>query len=345
MYAVFYFIGNSYKVKNKGCAARGNEVCRKRHRSRTKNAQKRILGSGIGNSCHVEGEYVKKYRVLKFLKKYTVITVGAVFFGAGIALFVDPNNLAPGGISGLAIILNRIVPIETGTLFLMMNVPVMALGAWKFGRKFIASTIYATGVVSLTTNLCERLEPATEEVLLGAIFGAVLSAVGMGLVLKNGSTTGGSDIIVKFMKLKMPHMKTGTLFLIIDSMIILSGGLVFGNVDTILYSALSAALMSKILDLVLYGGEGAKLIYIISDNFEVITGRILKELDIGVTHLTGSGAYSKREKQIIFCVVKKQIAYLVEEIVRQEDDKAFMIVTGASEIFGEGYKSYFVEKM
>ena len=281
---------------------------------------------------------------INFFKKYAVITVGAVLFGIGIGLFIDPNNLAPGGISGLAIILNRVIPIETGTLFLIINIPVMALGAWKFGGKFIASTIYATGVVSFTTNICEQFMPATKEILLGAIFGAVLSAVGMGFVLKNGSTTGGSDIIVKFMKLKMPHMKTGTLFLMIDSLIILTGGLVFGNLDTVLYSALSAVIMSRMLDLVLYGAEGAKLIYIISDNFEVITERILKELDVGVTHLAGSGAYSKTEKQIIFCVVRKQFAYQVEEIVRQEDDKAFMIITGASEIYGEGYKSYFVEK-
>lgn len=280
-----------------------------------------------------------------FVKKYTVITIGAVLFGIGIALFIDPNNLAPGGISGLAIILSRIIPMETGTLFLIVNIPVMALGAWKFGGRFIASTIYATGIVSLTTNLCEHLKPATEEILLGAVFGAACSAVGMGLVLKNGSTTGGSDIIVKFLKLKMPHIKTGTLFLMIDSMIILSGGLVFGNLDTVLYGGLSAAIMSKVLDFMLYGNEGAKLIYIISDYWEAITERILNELDIGVTHLTGSGGYSRTEKQIIFCVVKKQIAYQVEEIVRMEDDRAFMIISGASEIFGEGYKSYFMEKM
>lgn len=284
-------------------------------------------------------------RKFEFIKKYAVITIGAIMFGVGIGLFIDPNNLAPGGISGLAIILSRVLNIETGTLFLLVNIPVMALGAWKFGRKFIASTIYATAVVSITTNICEQIMPATEEVLLAAIFGGTLSAVGMGLVLKNGSTTGGSDIIVKFMKLKMPHLKTGTLFLMIDSLIIGLGGLVFGNMDTVLYSALAAVFTSKILDLVLYGTEGAKLIYIISDHSETITGRILKELEIGVTHLSGSGAYSKAEKQIIFCVVRKQYAYMVEEIVRQEDTGAFMIITGAAEIYGEGYKSYFVEKV
>lgn len=285
---------------------------------------------------------IKQY--INFFKRYLLITLGAVFFGIGIGLFIDPNDLAPGGVSGLAILLSRVIPIETGTLFLVINIPVMALGAWKFGGRFIASTIYATGVVSVTTNLCEHMTAATGEVLLGAVFGGVLNAAGMGLVLKNGSTTGGSDIIVKLIKLKMPHIRTGTLFLMIDSVIVLAGGLVFGNSDTVLYSALSAVVMSKILDMVLYGTEGAKLIYIISDRFEAITDRILKELDVGVTHLTGSGAYSGVQKQIIFCVIKKQYAYQVEKIVQEEDRKAFMIISGASEIYGEGYKSYLQEK-
>ena len=286
---------------------------------------------------------MKKY--FAFIKKYILITTGSILFGVGIGLFIDPNNLAPGGVSGLAIILSRVLQAETGTLFLLINIPIMFFGAWKFGRKFITSTLYTTAVISFTTNLCEMIRPATREVILGAIFGGVLSAVGMGLVLKSGSTTGGADIIVKFLKLKIPHVKTGTLFLMIDSIIITMGGIVFGNIDTVLYSALAAIFTSKTLDLVLYGAEGAKLIYIISDHSNAITERILQELEIGVTHLSGSGAYSKVEKQIIFCVVRKQYAYLIEEIVRKEDSSAFMVITGASEIYGEGYKSYYVEKV
>lgn len=286
---------------------------------------------------------MKKYFAL--IKKFFLITVGSVLFGVGIGLFIDPNNLAPGGVSGLSIILSRVLQKETGTLFLLINIPVMIFGAWKFGKKIIVSTLYATTVISITTNLCEMTQAATQEVLLGAIFGGVLSAAGMGIVLKSGSTTGGADIIVKFMKLKLPHVKTGTLFFIIDSMIITLGGIVFGDMDNLLYSVLAAVVTSKILDLVLYGAEGAKLIYIISDHSKSITERILRELEIGVTHLSGSGAYSKVEKQIIFCVVRKQYAYMIEEIVRKEDSSAFMVITGASEIYGEGYKSYYVEKV
>ena len=284
-------------------------------------------------------------QLMKNFKKYLVITIAAVLFGAGISLFIDPNNLAPGGVSGLSIILSRLVPIETGTLFLLLNIPIIVLGIWKFGWKFIFSTLYAIFVSSTATNAFQKMEPLTKEPLLGALFGGVLVAIGLGYVLRSGATTGGTDIIVKCLKLKKPHLKTGTIFLVIDSIIIGIGGIVFGNIETVLYSVVSAVATSQMLDLVLYGKDGAKMIYIISNAPTTITERILKELDVGVTYLSGTGAYKKEEKQVIFCVVRKQNAYKVEEIVKQEDASAFMIISSAAEIYGEGYKSYFGEKL
>lgn len=280
-----------------------------------------------------------------FVKKYAVITGACILFGAGIGLFIDPNNLAPGGASGLCIILSRLVPIETGTLFLLVNIPIIGLGIWKFGWKFILSTLYAIFVSSMATNYFDTLEPLTREPLLGAVFGGVLVASGIGLVMRAGATTGGTDIIVKCLKLKKPYLKTGTIFLIIDSVIIGIGGIVFGRIDSVLYSIISAVATSFMLDIVLYGRDGAKMIYIISNAPVNITERLLKELNVGVTYLDGTGAYRKEQKQVIFCVVKKQSAYKVEEIVKQEDDSAFMIISSATEIYGEGYKSYFGEKL
>lgn len=199
------------------------------------------------------------------VKKYFVITVAAALFGMGISLFIEPNNLAPGGISGLSIILSRLLPAAPGTLFLILNLPIMALGAWKFGGKFMVSTLYATFMVSLATNLFEMVSPFTKDPLMGAVFGGALVALGIGMVLRCGATTGGTDIIVKCMKLRKPHLKTGTIFLVVDTVIIGIGGLVFGDVETVLYSAVSAAATSRVLDLVLYGRDEAKMIYIISN--------------------------------------------------------------------------------
>ena len=200
-------------------------------------------------------------------------------------------------------------------------------------------------MISLFTNILSPIGALTAEPLLAAIFGGVLSAAGIGYVMRAGATTGGTDIIVKCLKLKKPHLKTGTIFLAIDSVIIGIGGLVFGNVEGVLYSIISAAATSRVLDLILYGRDEARLIYIISNYAEAITERILQELHTGVTYLKGAGAYKKEEKQIILCVVKKTGAYKVEEIVKQEDENAFMIVSNAKEIYGEGYKSYFGEKL
>lgn len=281
----------------------------------------------------------------KAVKKYFVITFAALLFGGGISLFIDPNNLAPGGVSGLSIILSRLVPVSAGTLFLVLNIPIMILGMWKFGVKFIISTLYATFMVSVFTNLFAAFSPLTNDPFMGAVFGGGLTAVGIGLVLRAGATTGGTDIVVKCLKLKKPYLKTGTIFLLIDAVIVGIGGIVFRNMESVLYSVIAAAVTARVLDLVLYGNDEAKMIYIISNFPKAIAERILKELDTGVTYLTGTGGYKKEEKQVIFCVVRKQLSYKVEEIVKQEDSTAFMIISSATEIYGEGYKSYFGEKL
>ena len=167
----------------------------------------------------------------------------------------------------------------------------------------------------------------------------------MGMAFKCRATTGGMDIIVKVIKLKFPYLKTGTIFLIADAFVIGFGGIVFGNINAVLYSVLAEVVTSKVLDLILYGTDGAKLLYIISDHSERIAERILNEIDSGVTYLEGKGAYQNTDKKVILCVIRKQNMQKMEDIVRMEDENAFMIVSSASEIYGEGYKSYFMEKL
>ena len=280
---------------------------------------------------------------LYMVKKYLVITVACIIYSAGISLFVDPNHMAPGGFTGLAVILSKILPLETGTIYFLLNIPVIILGVWKFGWKFTISTLYAIFVATVGINSMAILGAATTEPILGAVFGGALIAVGIGLVFRNSATTGGIDIIVKCIRKKIPHLKTGTLMLIIDALIVCLSGVVFGDINSVLYSVIAVLTTSYVLDIVLYGRDEAKLIYIISDKSEEITERMLKEIELGITLLKGSGAYENKEKKIIMCVVRKQSAHKVEEVVKQEDASAFMIITSATEIFGEGYKSYFGE--
>ncbi|MGN0329810.1 MAG: YitT family protein [Kineothrix sp.] len=306
-------------------------------------------GKNAANMGEIEQEYERKREERKsFGQKvldYVIITLASAVFGAGVSLFVDPCSLAPGGVTGVAIILSRVLPAETGTLIMLINIPILCLGIWKFGIRFMVSTFYATVLTSFFTNFFSCFQPATKDILLGALMGSVLIAFSMGIIFKRGATTGGMDIIIKCLRLKFPYMKTGFFYLVVDVCIVTLSAFVFREVDLALYGGIAVVVTSTVLDLVLYGRDEAKLIYIISDSPDRITDRLLAELKIGVTHLRGEGAYSKKEKEIIMCVVRKPLAPKIEEIVKDEDAGAFMIVTRATEIFGQGYKSYFGERL
>ncbi len=287
-----------------------------------------------------------KKKIGKKVLGYVLMTLACFCYAVGISLFVEPNNIASGGVTGIAIILNKAIGGSTGIWFFVINIPILLIGMWKFGFKFLMSTVYCTTIISVFTDLLSHYgSPLTSDVLVATIAGGMLTAIGMGGVFKAGATTGGMDIVVKLCKLKFPYMKTGSLFLIMDFLVVLASAFVFQDIDRAFYSAMEVFVTSTLLDLVLYGKDGAKLIYIISDKSEKIAARLLDELNIGVTYMEGQGAYSGREKKVIMCVTKKQIAPRAEEIVKEEDPNTFMIVSSASEIYGEGYKSYFSEKL
>lgn len=296
-----------------------------------------------------EQEYEKKKEAEKSAKQrildYLIITAASFVYAVGVSLFIDPNNLAPGGVTGIAIILNRIIPVETGSLILIINIPILLLGIYKFGFRFIVSTFYTILMTSVFTNLLAPFGPATNDILLASLTGSFLTAISIGAILKRGATTGGTDIIIKCLRLRFPHMKTGGLFFITDVIVVTLSAVVFKDIDAALYAGIAIVVMSLLLDIVLYGRDGAKLLYIISDYSVKISERVLEELDVGVTYMKGKGAYSGIEKQVILCVVRKSLAPHVEDIVRHEDPEAFMIVSSATEIFGEGYKSYFSDKI
>ena len=287
-----------------------------------------------------------KKKIGKKVLGYVLMTLACFCYAVGISLFVEPNNIASGGVTGIAIILNKAIGGSSGIWFFVINIPILLIGMWKFGFKFLMSTVYCTTIISVFTDLLSHYgSPLTNDVLVATIAGGMLTAIGMGGVFKAGATTGGMDIVVKLCKLKFPYMKTGSLFLIMDFLVVLASAFVFQDIDRAFYSAMEVFVTSTLLDLVLYGKDGAKLIYIISDKSEKIAARLLDELNIGVTYMEGQGAYSGREKKVIMCVTKKQIAPRAEEIVKEEDPNTFMIVSSASEIYGEGYKSYFSEKL
>lgn len=262
-------------------------------------------------------------------------------YAFGVSCFLDPNNLAPGGITGIAILVNRLVNIDTGTLIFLFNIPIMALSIWKFGFKFTASTIYTLVWISFFTNFFEISGAWTREPFLAAVAGGAINAVAIGMILRLGATTGGTDIVIKLLRNRYPFLKTGAFFFIIDSIIVLLSLFVFGSVDTVLFTALTVFVTARVLDLVLYGSEEARMIFVISDEAETIARAFMQELQRGVTYLHGQGAYTGRDKKIMLCIMRKRQAPKAVAIIKDIDNQAFLIIASASEIYGEGYKDYY----
>lgn len=286
-----------------------------------------------------------KKDAVRLFKKLVIILIGTFIYAAGIGLFLDPNELAPGGVVGLSVILSHSVGIETGTWYFLLNIPIVILGWWKFGGKFISYSFLAVAFNSIFTNIFGHFSAITDNLFLASIAGSILVGTGIGLVLRTGATTGGMDIVIKVLRKKYPAIKTSTFFITIDIIIVAIAGFVFKDFNLAMYAFITVALQGRVMDFILYGSDEARLIYIVSDKAEEMLPRILEELEIGATVLTGKGGYSNKEREIIMCVIKKRGTPKLEEIVKEVDGKAFMIITSANEIYGEGYKNILVDQL
>ena len=277
-------------------------------------------------------------KIIKRAGKYAMMTIAAFIYAVAISLFLDPNNIAPGGITGVSILINRLIPVPVGTLSLILNVPIILLGLWKFGLKFIFSTMYTLLISAVFIDFLAPYGAVTNDLLIASVLGGILLAVSLAVIFKAGATTGGTDIIVKVLQLKWKHMKTGEIFLFLDLLVVLASWLLFRDMTVAFYAGVAVVIDMVVMDYVLYGPDEAKVVYIISDNTEQIKQRILVELDISATLIQARGAYTGDPREVVMVVVRKQMAPRLEEIVKEEDPRCFMIVSSASEIFGEGYK-------
>ncbi|MBQ1311913.1 MAG: YitT family protein [Blautia sp.] len=209
-----------------------------------------------------------KEKTTEILKKYIQITAASFIYAAGISLFLDPNSLAAGGVTGISIILNRLIHVETGTLYLLLNIPILFLGMWKFGVRFITRTAYAVAMTSFFTNYLSRISPVTDDLLFAAAAGGMRVAAGMAFIFKAGATTGGTDILVKIIRVRHRYLKTGVIFMCSDVVIVTLSGLIFGNLNLAFYALASVVITSWVMDFILYGADEAKLFYIITERPE-----------------------------------------------------------------------------
>ena len=285
----------------------------------------------------------------KLFLQLVTISLGCVAYAAGLILFLNPNDLAPGGVSGVSIMLNRFIPVEVGTLILLFNIPLLIIAFIKFGAKFTAMTAFATALSSTIMDLMGAFLPpdyaVTKDKLLAGIFGGALMAFGMGVIFRAGGTTGGSDIIIRLLRRKFRHLKTSTIFLITDCIIVGVSALVFGNIEAALYAGIALAVNSTVLDFVLYGSNGARMIFIVTERPDEINKVLTEKVNTGSTVIKGEGAYTGREKTILMVVAKKHRFPKIRDAVGAADPNSFMIVSSASEIFGNGYLSIFANEL
>ena len=272
---------------------------------------------------------------------YIVIAIGALIFSLGIVMFSAPNNIAPGGVSGIGTMLNHLFNIPIGSVILAFNIPLFIFSFKKFGKKFFYKSLYAT---FLTSTLIDILPFILEKhyiysPLLASIFGGVSIGVGVGIIFLRGGTTGGADILAKLIKLKHPHLSLGTLVFIIDAVIVISTLFVYRSIEALLYSTILFFVTSRAVDAIIFGAARSKMLLIITSSPKEISKKIMDEIGHGVTLIPASGGYTDNTKTIILSVVRPNEVAEINKFVKEIDRSAFTVITESNEVLGYGFQN------
>ncbi|MEG1631240.1 MAG: YitT family protein [Hydrogenoanaerobacterium sp.] len=266
--------------------------------------------------------------------------------GVSVAVFTAPNRIAPGGVTGLATIINYLTGLPIGTVGMLINVPLLFISFKLLGKRFTCLTLKSTLIMSLLIDLCGAFLPAYRgNLLLAAMFGGVTSGLGLGLVFMRGSTTGGTDILCRLAKRKMPHLPFGKVLLVLDGIIIIIAAVVYQNVESAMYALISILAATKMIDMIIYGLDKGKIVYISSACARDITAAIIKDMDRTATLVKSVGAYSGNEQEMVMCAVRDHEYPALKKIVLHTDPDAFMMVADAGEILGEGWRGIGTEKI
>lgn len=274
------------------------------------------------------------------------IIIGCCIFALGFNLFLRPHNLNSGGISGLSMIAVRLIGGgSVGTLTMLINLPLFALGGLKIGKKFFVGSVVGMIALSLTLDLFAFLPTPEVDVLLASLYGGVICGLGLGVVFATGASTGGSDIIVRLLKRKWQNVPIGIINICFDLMVATLTGLAFWDVSSALYSGVSIFVTGKIIDAVVYSFDYSKVALIISREHEKIAKIITRDLDRGATYLHGEGAYSGQETKVILTAIKRQQLADLKRLVSEADPDAFIIVQEAHQVLGDGFSRYSKESL
>ncbi len=273
--------------------------------------------------------------------KYLLIVLGSVIYAIGFQYFMFPNNIVSGGLTGIAMILNHFTRWPVGMTVLVMNVPLFLI-AWRhFGADYLIGSLVGTAISSICVDLFASTGiVATTDPMLGSIIGGVIKGAGLGMIYYVGASTGGIDIVAKMLRQKYQQINFGTIVLILDVMIVGAYALVLDKYQSAMYSLIGMYVVSKVVDLALYGIDNSSLCYIVSEKSDELAREIISgHVHRGVTILEGEGAYSHQTKHVIMCVIKRTQIGEMRRLVKQVDERAFFIVTDAKNVFGNGFEN------
>lgn len=285
---------------------------------------------------------MKKHPVLSAILPYLWIALASAFYALGFCWCYEPNHIGFGGITGVGQIINHFLPwAPIGVVVILLNVPLFLLGWRLLGGHLLFSSLYAMFISSVFVDLFAALIPfQSMDPMLATIFGGLLIGLSLGVVLLQGATTGGTDLLARLLKLKISWLPMGKLLMAVDLVVIAAVALTFQNFSSALYGVVSLYIASVSMDMVLYGMDQAKVAYIISSYPKEVSQAILGELDRGVTVLHGMGAWSGEEKKVLLCAFKQRQIVPLKRIIRSIDPEAFLIVCNAHEVLGDGFRSY-----
>ena len=278
----------------------------------------------------------------KWWMTYLLLTAGTFFMAVGINVIYEPLSMVTGGFSGIGILVKKLTQtarwsgIPVGMTTLLLNIPLFIRGYCQKGKAFVKKTVYAASCFSFFLLIIPTFDIVKQDYLMAALVGGLLNGTGIGLVFSQGASTGGSDLLSVLTAKILPGLSASERLILIDTLIVAAGVFIFG-LEIGLYAVVAVFVTGKVADAILDGLKFAKIAYIISDHPEEISEHILRELGRGLTGLEGQGMYSEKHKMVLMCVVSKKEAVLLKDIVKNADNEAFLILSEAKEVLGEGF--------
>ena len=267
--------------------------------------------------------------------------IGCALFALGFDLFLLPGGMNAGGLSGLAMVFVHLTDFASvGTITALLNVPLFIIAGLKIGKKFFFGSLIGMAFSSLFIDLLAIIPVPEVEPLIGALYGGLICGVGLGFVFAAGVSTGGSDIIVRLLKLKYRHIPIGVIGMCFDAVVAVMTGIVYRDVNSALYTGIAIFVSGKIIDLVVYSFDYSTVALIITSNYEKVAQEISDKLERGATYLHGEGTYTRKETKVVLTAVKKQQVADLKELVVDIDPDAFIIVQEAHQVLGDGFIRY-----